>query len=82
MPLLSIRRRPRIPELPPPLADASFLPRTVLDRIAPTDIEQRRDALVVENLPAAGLAVTECRAPSCPAGCRASASRVCPSTSL
>src|SRR5207253_5676853 len=59
MPLLSIRRRPRIPESPPPLADAPFLPRTVLDRIAPTDVEQRHDALVVENLPAAGLAVTE-----------------------
>jgi len=59
MPLFSIRRRPRISQPPPRLTDAPFLPRTVLDRIAPTDVEQRSDALVVENLPAAGLAVTE-----------------------
>ena len=59
MPLLTIRRRrpPVHPSAPVP-TDAPFLPRTVLDEIAPTDVEQRRDALVVENLPAAGLAVT------------------------
>jgi len=35
MPLLRIRRRPRVPQPPPRLTDAPFLPRTVLDRIAP-----------------------------------------------
>lgn len=45
------------PSRPVP-TDAPFLPRTVLDQIAPTDVEQRRDTFLVENLPAAGLAVT------------------------
>jgi len=47
------------PQAAPPLTDAPFLPRTVLDRIGPPTSNKRRDTLVVENLPAAGLAVTE-----------------------
>jgi len=61
MPLLTIRRQRR-PAVPRPTVvpiDAPFLPRTILDQIAPTDVEVRPEALVVENLPAAGLAVTE-----------------------
>src|ERR1700731_3532931 len=61
MPLLTIRRHRRPAALRPPIvpSDAPFLPRTVLDQIAPTDVELRPDAIIVENLPAAGLAVTE-----------------------
>src|ERR1700694_237131 len=61
MSLLTIRRQRRHdvrrPAVVPP--DAPFLPRTVLDQIAPTDVEVRPEAIVVEDLPAAGLAVTE-----------------------
>src|SRR5207248_7933840 len=59
MPLLSIKRRPPKPRTPAVPSDAPFLPRTVLDHIAPTDVELQPDAIVVESLPAAGLAVTE-----------------------
>jgi hypothetical protein len=62
MPLLTIRRRrPAAPRPSVVPVDAPFLPRTVLDQIAPTDVELKADghAIVVENLPAAGLAVTE-----------------------
>jgi hypothetical protein len=62
MPLLTIRwRRPAVPRSAMVSSDAPFFPRTVLDQIAPTDVDLQPDghAIVVENLPAAGLSVTE-----------------------
>ncbi|MBV9324739.1 MAG: hypothetical protein JO352_13230, partial [Chloroflexi bacterium] len=61
MPLISLPRRkpqPKPQRLIP--ADSPFLPRTVLDTIGPHDADLPRDgsAVVLENLPAAGLAVT------------------------
>ncbi len=52
-------RRKALPRPSVVPVDAPFLPGTVLDQIAPSDVELRPDAIVVESLPSAGLAVAE-----------------------